>query len=48
LDALEALVDADTSGDPCSPLRWTTKSLRALANALGRAGHMNRMVRTVR
>jgi hypothetical protein len=29
----------DTRGDPCSPLRWTTKSLRALADALGQAGH---------
>lgn len=37
LDALDALVDPDTSGDPCSPLRWTTKSLRVLATALGRA-----------
>jgi hypothetical protein len=39
LDALDALVDPDTRGDPCSPLRWTTKSLRALADALGQAGH---------
>jgi hypothetical protein len=48
LDALDSLVDPDTRGDPCSPLRWTTKSLRQLPHALGRAGHMNRMVRTVR
>jgi hypothetical protein len=39
LDALDALVDPDTRGDPCSPLRWTTKSLRQLADALGQAGH---------
>jgi Rhodopirellula transposase DDE domain/Winged helix-turn helix len=39
LDALDSLVDPDTRGDPCSPLRWTTKSLRQLADALGQAGH---------
>jgi Rhodopirellula transposase DDE domain len=39
LDALDALVDPDTRGDPSSPLRWTTKSLRQLADALGQAGH---------
>jgi DNA-binding phage protein len=31
---LEALVDPDTRGDPMSPLRWTCKSLRQLAEAL--------------
>jgi hypothetical protein len=39
LDALDTLVDPDTRGDPCSPLRWTTKSLRQLTHALGQAGH---------
>jgi hypothetical protein len=39
LDALDSLVDPDTRGDPCSPLRWTTKSLRQLTHALGQAGH---------
>jgi hypothetical protein len=39
LDALDTLVDPDTRGDPCSPLRWTTKSLRQLADALFQAGH---------
>ena len=29
--ALLALVEPDERGDPMSPLRWTTKSLRALA-----------------
>src|SRR6478672_9775416 len=31
---LEALVEPDTRGDPMSPLRWTCKSLRQLADAL--------------
>jgi Rhodopirellula transposase DDE domain len=37
--ALEALIDPVTRGDPESPLRWTTKSLRALAKALREQGH---------
>ena len=37
--ALEALIDPDTRGDPQSPLRWTCKSLRALAAALREQGH---------
>jgi hypothetical protein len=37
--ALLALVEPDERGDPMSPLRWTTKSLRALAGALARQGH---------
>src|SRR5512133_3872232 len=36
---LEALVDPDTRGDPESPLRWTSKSTRELAEALNAAGH---------
>jgi Rhodopirellula transposase DDE domain len=32
-------VDPDTRGDPCSPLRWTTKSTRELAEALTAQGH---------
>ncbi len=36
---LEALVDPDTRGDPMSPLRWTCKSVRQLAEALCRQGH---------
>jgi len=38
-DALLALVDPESRGDPESPLRWTTKSLRALAAELARQGH---------
>jgi hypothetical protein len=37
--ALLALVDPDERGDPESPLRWTTKSLRHLAGELTRQGH---------
>ncbi|MGH8902389.1 MAG: ISAzo13 family transposase [Egibacteraceae bacterium] len=37
--ALEALVDPDTRGDPQSPLRWTCKSTRTLADTLNQAGH---------
>ena len=32
--ALDALVDPATRGDPTSPLRWTTKSLRQLADGV--------------
>jgi Rhodopirellula transposase DDE domain len=38
LAALDALVDPDTRGDPESPLRWTCKSTRELADALGEQG----------
>lgn len=37
--ALDALVDPATRGDPESPLRWTCKSTRRLAEALTRRGH---------
>jgi DDE family transposase len=37
--ALLALVEPDERGDPMSPLRWTTKSLRALSGELIRQGH---------
>jgi len=37
--ALTALVDPQTRGDPESPLVWTTKSTRNLAEALTGAGH---------
>jgi transposase len=36
--ALDALVEPDTRGDPTSPLRWTSKSLTALAKALKEKG----------
>jgi transposase len=39
LPALMALVEPDERGDPMSPLRWTTKSLRNLADVLTRQGH---------
>ena len=39
LDALERLVDADSRGDPESPLRWTAKSVRKLADGLRELGH---------
>jgi hypothetical protein len=36
---LEALVNPDTRGDPMSPLRWTCKSTRQLAETLNQHGH---------
>ena len=36
---LLALVEPDERGDPMSPLRWTCKSLRRLADELGAMGH---------
>src|SRR5438552_741274 len=36
---LEALVEPTTGGDPESPLRWTCKSVRRLAEALQQQGH---------
>ncbi len=36
---LESLVEPGTRGDPESPLRWTSKSLRLLAGQLWRMGH---------
>lgn len=36
---LEALVEPSARGDPESPLRWTCKSLRRLADALQAQGH---------
>jgi hypothetical protein len=38
-DALDALVDPMTRGHPETPLRWTCKSTRKLAEELGRQGH---------
>jgi Rhodopirellula transposase DDE domain len=37
--ALQALVEPTTRGDPQSPLRWTCKSTRNLADALRQQGH---------
>jgi hypothetical protein len=39
LDDLKRLVDPATRGDPMSPLLWTCKSTRHLAQALGPLGH---------
>lgn len=39
LEALNAMVAPETRGDPMSPLRWTCKSTRQLADALTKAGH---------
>ena len=39
LPDLEALVEPTTRGDPASPLRWTCKSVRRLAQALQAQGH---------
>jgi hypothetical protein len=39
LNDLEQLVDPTTRGDPMSPLRWTCKSMRQLADELRRQGH---------
>src|SRR2546430_7858198 len=36
---LEALVEPTTRGDPESPLRWTCRSVRRLAQALQAQGH---------
>jgi hypothetical protein len=36
---LERLIDPATRGDPESPLRWTCKSIRKLAEELRRMGH---------
>jgi transposase len=39
LEDLERLLEADTRGDPESPLRWTAKSVRQLAGGLRELGH---------
>ena len=39
LGDLERLVDADSRGDPESLLRWTSKSVRHLAEGLRELGH---------
>lgn len=37
--AIEALAEPDAKGDPESPLRWTLKSTRQIAEVLTRSGH---------
>jgi hypothetical protein len=39
LDALDALVEPTSRGDPMSPLRWTCKSTTRLAEELNQMGH---------
>jgi hypothetical protein len=39
LSTLLSLVEPTSRGDPESPLRWTTKSVRHLAEAMSAAGH---------
>jgi hypothetical protein len=39
LDSLDTLIEPKTRGDPESPLRWTTKSTRHLADVLTAMGH---------
>jgi hypothetical protein len=39
LSTLLSLVEPTSRGDPESPLRWTTKSVRHLAEAISAAGH---------
>lgn len=39
LTALERLIEPTTRGDPESPLRWTCKSVRQLAETLRQQGH---------
>jgi hypothetical protein len=39
IEDLEALVEPATRGDPQSPLRWTSKSTRKLADELNAQGH---------
>ncbi len=38
LEALDALVEPESRGDPMCPLRWTTKSTRKLSEELARQG----------
>lgn len=40
LDALDALVEPTSRGDPMSPLRWTCKSTTRLAQELSEMGHV--------
>lgn len=39
VSALESLIEPRELGDPVSPLRWTTASLRDLSRELAEAGH---------
>lgn len=39
LDAMEAMIDSQTRGDPESPLRWICKSTRTIATQLSKSKH---------
>jgi len=39
VERLEAIIEEETRGDPESPLRWTCKSTRAIAESLTRRHH---------
>lgn len=39
LGRLKAIVEETTAGDPMSPLKWTSKSTRTIAEELTRSGH---------
>ncbi len=39
VESFESLIEPVTRGDPMSPLRWTSKSIRALTRALRDRGH---------
>ena len=39
LEALEAMIDSQTRGDPESPLRWICKSTRTIATQLSKSKH---------
>lgn len=39
LRRLKAIVEETTAGDPMSPLKWTSKSTRTIAEELTRSGH---------
>jgi transposase len=39
VEALDQLIDPETRGDPMSPLRWTTKSTRTLADEMTSRGY---------
>jgi Rhodopirellula transposase DDE domain len=41
---LESLIDPETRGDPMSPLRWTSKSIRVLTRARERGHQVTAMV----
>jgi hypothetical protein len=45
---LKAIVEETTAGDPMSPLRWTSKATRSIAEELTRSGHPVSSVTVIR